>query len=60
MSDLRSRKNTNNGSPHGRTGSLVELPGGIEFGRRRPIHLGQGFRQEFRRDDRFEQRSKKD
>ena len=27
-SDLRSQKNTNNGSPHGRTGSLDELPGG--------------------------------
>ena len=30
-SDLRSRKNTNNGPPHGRTGSLDELPGGKEF-----------------------------
>ena len=39
-SDLRSRKNTNNGFPHGRTGSLDELPGGREFGRRRSIHLG--------------------
>ena len=46
-SDLRSRKNTKNGSPHGRTGSLDELPGGREFERRRPIHLGQRFRQEF-------------
>ena len=46
-SDLRSRKNTNNGSPHGRTGSLDELPGGRNFGRRRSIHLGQRFRQEF-------------
>ena len=40
-------KNNNNGSPHGRTGSLDELPGGRELGRRRPIHLGQRFRQEF-------------
>ena len=32
--DLRSRKNTNNGPTHGRTGSLDELPGGREFGRR--------------------------
>ena len=46
-SNLRSRKNTNNGSPHGTTVSLDELPGGREFGRRRPIHLGQRFRQEF-------------
>ena len=46
-SDLRSRKNTNNGSLHGMTGSLDELPGGREFGRRRPIHPGQRFRQEF-------------
>ena len=45
-SNLRSRKNTNNGSPNGRTGSLDELPGGREFGRRRPIHLGQRFCQE--------------
>ena len=44
---LRSRKNTNNGPPHGRTGSLDELPGGREFGRCRPIHLGQRFCQEF-------------
>ena len=44
---LRSRKNTNNGPPHGRTGSLDELPGGREFGRRRPIYLGQRFCQEF-------------
>ena len=44
---LRSRKNTNNGPPHGRTGSLDELPGGREFGRRRPIHLGLRFCQEF-------------
>ena len=44
---LRSRKNTNNGPPHGRTGSLDELPGGREFERRRPIHLGQRFCQEF-------------
>ena len=36
-----------NSSPHGRTGSLDELPGGREFGRRRPIHLGQRFCQEF-------------
>ena len=36
-----------NGSPHGRTGSLDELPGGTELGRRRPINLGQRFRQEF-------------
>ena len=27
-------KNTNNGSPHERTGSLDEHPGGREFGRR--------------------------
>ena len=47
----RSRKNTNNGPPHGRTGSLDELPGGREFGRLRPIHLGLRFCQEFRRDD---------
>ena len=46
-SDLRGRKNTNNGPPHERTGSLDELPGGREFGRRRPIHLGQRFCQEF-------------
>ena len=44
---VRSRKNTNNGSPHGRTGSLDELPGGREFGRRRPIHLEKRFRKEF-------------
>ena len=30
-SDLRSRKDTNNGPPHGRTGSLDELPGGKEL-----------------------------
>ena len=30
-SDLRSRKNTNKGPPHGKTGSLDELPGGREF-----------------------------
>ena len=47
-------------TPHGRTGSLDELPGGREFGRRRPIHIGRRFRQEFRRDDRLEQRSNKD
>ena len=35
------------GSPHGRTGSLDELPGSRESGRRRPIHLGQRFCQEF-------------
>ena len=46
-SNLRSWKNTNNGSPHGGTGSLDELLGGREFGRRRPVHLGQRFRQEF-------------
>ena len=46
-SDLRSRKNTNNGSPHRRKGSLDELPGGREFGRLRPIHLRQRFRQKF-------------
>ena len=40
-------RTTNNGSPHERTGSLDELPGGREFGRRRPIHLGQRFRQDF-------------
>ena len=28
---LRSRKNTNHGPPHGRTGSLDELPGGREL-----------------------------
>ena len=33
-SNLRSRKKTNNGSPFGRTGSLDELLGGREFGRR--------------------------
>ena len=44
---LRGRKNTNNGPPHGRKGSLDELPGGRESGRRRPIHLGQRFCQEF-------------
>ena len=44
---LRSRKNTNNGPPYGRTGSLDELPGGRESGRRRPIHFGQRFCQEF-------------
>ena len=44
---LRGRKNTNNGPPHGRTGSLDELSGGRESGRRRPIHLGQRFCQEF-------------
>ena len=48
---LRSRKNTNNGPPHGRTGSLDELPGGRESKRRRPIHFGQRFCQEFWRDD---------
>ena len=48
---LRSRKNTSNGPPHGRTGSLDERPGGREFGRRRPIHPGQRFCQEFLRDD---------
>ena len=31
-SDLSSRKNTNNGPPHGRTGSLDELPGSREYG----------------------------
>ena len=46
-SNLCRRKNTDNGPPHGRTGPLDELPGGREFGRCRPIHLGQGFRQEF-------------
>ena len=35
----------------GRTGSLDELLGGREFGRLRPVHLGQRFCQEFRRDD---------
>ena len=44
---IRSRKNTHNGSLHGETGSLDELPGGREFGRCRPVHLGQRFRQEF-------------
>ena len=44
---LRGRKNTNNGPPHRRTGSLDELPGGRKSGRRRPIHLGQRFCQEF-------------
>ena len=44
---LRGRKNTNNGPSHGRTRSLDELPGGRESGRRRPIHLGQRFCQEF-------------
>ena len=46
-SNLRSRKNTHNGSPHGGTGSLDELPGGREFERCRPVHLGQSFCQEF-------------
>ena len=46
-SNLCSRKNTNNGSPHGGTGSLDEFPGGREFRRRRPVHLGQRFPQEF-------------
>ena len=46
-SRLRSRKNTNNGPTHGRTGSLDELPGRREFGRRRPIHLGQRFVRNF-------------
>ena len=36
-SDLRSRKDTNNGPPHGRTGSLDELPDERDFGRRRPV-----------------------
>ena len=31
-SDLRSRKNANNGPPHGRTGSLDELPSSRESG----------------------------
>ena len=44
---LRSRENTDNGPPYGRTGSLDELSGGREFERRRPIHLGQRFCQEF-------------
>ena len=30
---------------------LHKLLGGREFGRRRPVHLGQRFCQEFRRDD---------
>ena len=42
-SNLRSRQNTNNGPPHGRTGSLDKLPGGRESGRRRPIHFRQRF-----------------
>ena len=46
-SDLRSRKNTDNGPPHGRTGSLDELPGGRESGRRRPIHLERDFVRNF-------------
>ena len=50
-SNLRSRKNTNNGPPHGRTGFLDELPGGREFEQLRPIHLGQIFCQDIRRDD---------
>ena len=50
-SEVRSRKNTNNGPPHGMTESLDELLGGRAFGRRRPVHLGQKFCQEFRRDD---------
>ena len=44
---LRSRKNTTNGPPHGRTRSLDELPGSRESGRRRPIHPGQRFCREF-------------
>ena len=50
-SDLRSRKNTNNGPPHGRTVSLDKLPGGRELRRLRPVHLGQRFCQEFGRYD---------
>ena len=50
-SDLRSRKKTNNGPTQERTGSLDELPGGREFGRIRPVHLGQRFCQELRCDD---------
>ena len=46
-SDLRTRKNADNSSPHGRTRSMDELPGSREFRRRRPIHLGQRFCQEF-------------
>ena len=49
--NLRSRKNADNNSPHGRTRFMDELPGSGEFRRRRPIHLGQRFCQEFRRDD---------
>ena len=45
--DLRSRKNADNISPHGRTRSMDDLPGSREFRRRRPIHLGQRFCQEF-------------
>ena len=44
---LRSRKDTGDGPSHGRTEPLDELPGGRESGRRRPIHLGQRFCQEF-------------
>ena len=40
-------RTTNNGSLPWRTGSLDELPGGRKFGRRRPIHLGLRFCQEF-------------
>ena len=46
-SNLCSRKNTNNGPPHGRTGSLDELPGSRESGLLQPIHLGQRFCQKF-------------
>ena len=46
-SHLRSRKNIDNSPSHGSTRSLDELPGGRESGRRRPIHLGQRFCQEF-------------
>ena len=44
---LRSRKNADSSSPHGRTRSMDELPGSREFRRRRPIHLGQRFGQNF-------------
>ena len=39
-SNLRCRKDTNNGPSHGRTPSLDELPGGLELRRLRPIYLG--------------------
>ena len=39
-SNSRSRKNTDNGTSHGRTGSVDELPVSRKPGRFRPIHIG--------------------